>query len=481
MSACRASAWRNRLGALAACALMACARAGSPSRVGSEAAERPNVVVIMTDDQTVESLRVMPSVQRLLAGEGVTFTNSIVSDPLCCPSRATFLTGQYAHNHGVLANRGPRGGYDSFAGQDTTLPVALRRAGYRTIHIGKYLNGYGKTRPHEIPPGWDAWHASIGATSRAGFDYRLNENGRIRAYGADESDFKTDVYARLAERAIRREAHRPGPFFLQVAVVAPHSGEGSPLAEAAPRHRAAFADEPLPALGAFDEADVSDKPEFLRALPPLTAPEADAIAARYRARLASLLAVDDAVARIGGALRETSQGDETVVVFTSDNGFLQGEHRIEAGKRLPYEASVRVPLVVRGPGVATGGVSDSVVANVDLAPTIIELAGARRLRAMDGRSLVPLLRDPTRTWGRVVLLEARNAPKAVSYAGVRTDRYKYVEYETGERELYDLAVDPDELENRAGDPAVATVERELADTLEQLRACVGRACRRLDV
>jgi len=436
---------------------------------------RPNVVVIMTDDQTVESMRVMPNVRDLLAEHGVTFTNSFASYPLCCPSRATLLTGQYAHNHGVLGNEPPNGGYGAFEDERTTLPVALQDAGYTTIHIGKYLNRYGLANPRRVPPAWDDWRGLVGDSVYEYLGFTLNNNGALR-YQPPERGYQTDVLTRLATDTIRRESD-DGPFFLNLAYVAPHRALDRRLARPAARHQGTFATEPLPMPASFNEADASDKPPRLAAQPPFTPAEVDLITRRYRSRLESLLAVDEGVAAVVRALRKTGELDNTLIVFTSDNGFLQGEHRVASGKVFPYEPSIRVPLVVRGLGVASGAASDALVANVDLAPTILAFAGAESLRRMDGRSLEELLDRPNRDQrDRPVLLEAFDA-RSGAYQGVRTRRYVYVEYTDGGRELYDLRADPDQLENRAGDPTMATVEARMARTLARLRDCAGGECR----
>jgi len=461
-------------GALLASFVATTALAGCIS--GSIPDLRPNVVVIMTDDQTVESMRVMPHVRDLITEHGVTFTNSFVSYPLCCPSRATLLTGQYAHNHGVLGNEPPNGGYGAFADERTTLPAALQDAGYDTIHIGKYLNRYGLAHPRHVPPGWDDWHGLVGDSVYEYLGFTLNNNGTLR-HRRPEDGYQTDLLTDLATDAIRDESD-DGPFFLNLAYVAPHRALDHRLARPARRHQGAFAAEPLPQPPSFDEADVTDKPPPIASHPPLSPADIDIITRRYRSRLESLLAVDEGVAAIVRALRDTDQLDDTVIAFTSDNGFLHGEHRVESGKVFPYEASIRVPLVVRGPGVDAGATSDAIVANVDLAPTILALAHADPLRRMDGRSLVGDLRRPHRARSdRPVLLEAFEGSRSGSYAGVRTEQYVYVEYADGATELYDLAADPDELENRHGDPSLAAVEAELQGTLARLRTCAGDRCR----
>jgi N-acetylglucosamine-6-sulfatase len=459
--------------------------AGSADRDAASAAQpaRPNIVLIETDDQTVESLRVMTSVGQLLGAQGTSFENSIASYALCCPSRATILTGQYAHNHGVLGNRPPEGGYARLD-HSNTLPVWLQRAGYYTAHIGKYLNGYGARDPREIPPGWSEWHGSVDPSTYRFYGYTLNEGGTLQTYGRDAASYQADVYRDKALDVIRRRAPGAQPFFLWLAFLAPHSGapreRGDPAGQAtpvpAPRHRDRFAAEALPSPPSLNEADVSDKPELIRRRPLLSPQRLAAIQENYQQRLESLLAVDEAVGRIVAELERLGELDRTVILFTADNGFFHGEHRVPAGKVLLYEPSIRVPLIVRGLGFPAGRRLSEPVANIDVAPTIVELARAQPGRRLDGRSLVPLLRDPGVAWGRDLLVE--RGPGAESFAAIRTPRFVYAEHATGELELYDLARDPHQLESRHADAGYARMRTELAARLAGLRACAGDACRR---
>jgi N-acetylglucosamine-6-sulfatase len=471
--------------ALALAALAAAvAGCGASSAPGQEPDERPNVVVLMTDDQTLESIRVMPGVRRVLADRGTTFARNFVSFPLCCPSRATFLTGQYAHNHGVLGNRPPTGGYGRLDRKEA-LPVWLARAGYRTMHVGKFLNRYGQDLgPYHVPPGWDDWHGSVDPFTYEYYGTMLNENGSLHSY---PSDYSTDLYARRAEELIGRAAGGDRPFFLSVGFLAPHSGGPPELDDPAglatpvpaPRHHDRFIAEPLPpsVRASFNETDMSDKPAFLRALPPISEEKAEAIEENYRQELESLLAVDEAVVSIVSALRAYGELDNTLLIFTSDNGFFHGEHRMPSEKMLVYEPSIRVPLIMRGPGVPVGAVRRQLVTNADLAPTILDIADASPTKPQDGRSLLPLLADPGLEWGRDLLIEGPEGFNVVSYAALRTYRYVYVEYATGERELYDLQRDPDELDSVHDDPAYAPVRSALAQRLSALRVCAGEGCR----
>lgn len=445
-------------------------------------ASRPNILVIMTDDQTVESLRVMTSVNRMLGAQGTTFVNNFVSYPLCCPSRATFLSGEYSHNNGVVGNSYVNG--ISRFDQTNTLATWLKGAGYTTALIGKYLNGYGTRTAKGIPSGWSEWYAGV---RLAYFNHTMQRNGKIVRYGTRARDYQTDVYTRTALDFIRRRAGGKKPWFLWVSYWAPHYGapreDGDPpglkTPAVAPRDRGVFAREPVPTPPSFDEADVSDKPAEIRAKPRFSASEVNAIKADYRQQLESLLAVDDGVRQLVGVLKKRGILKKTLIVFTSDNGYLNGEHRIAAGKELPYEPSIRVPLVVRGPGVPRGRRLEQPVANIDLAATIVDAANARTRRTLDGKSLLPLLADPGLEWGRDILLERGPGAGylgARQYTGIHTPRYVYVEYRNGERELYDLARDPDQLRSVHNDPAYSAVEAELARRLAALRDCSGAAC-----
>jgi N-acetylglucosamine-6-sulfatase len=443
------------------------------------AEDRPNVLIILTDDQTLESMRVMEKTLRLLGEEGTTFANAFASYPLCCPSRATLLTGQYAHNHKVMGNRWPEGGYRRL-NHKNTLPVWLRDAGYQTGYVGKYLNGY---RGPEVPPGWSRWFVLSDPHTYLMYGYKVIADGKKISYGQAPADYQTDVLAARAEailRAFAQDRVRLGrPFFLSVAPVAPHTeksdeaGQGTPP-RPAPRHEGTFADEPLPEKASFDEKDVADKPGHIQGLPRLS-PEKQAAALRsYQARLESLLAIDDLVERLFLALEETGELDRTVIVFLSDNGFFLGEHRLD-GKLLPYEEAIRVPLIIRGGGFPQGSTALQPAANIDLAPTVVALTGARARRKMDGVPLLPLALDAEQGQDRPLLLEGanRNSPH---YEAIRTPRWLWAEYRNGSRELYDLDDDPLQLRSRHGDPDLAAVRAELARRLAGLRKCTGTTC-----
>jgi len=439
----------------------------------------PNIVVVMTDDQAVDTMHAMPRTRRILGRRGTTFEAAVASFPLCCPSRASFLTGLYAHNHGVLDNSAPAGGLGKLSQRDT-LPVWLDRAGYRTAFIGKYLNGYGKEDlggQKFVPPGWDSWFGLTADTKKAAFRFEVNRNGEINSLDGGAGTYKTDVLSKIGARTIASQAERRAPLFLWLATSAPHTDsklEGSDRnPEPAPRHRGQFEDERAPRSRARDERDVSDKPDFVRALPRLSDTSKKRIDLTYRSQLESLVAIDELVANLVDELRRSGELDDTLFVFTSDNGYLRGQHRIESGKAKMYEESILVPLLVMGPGFDSGEKVKYPVANVDLAPTIMEAAGIEPPRRLDG---VPLTR-PARSGGagRDVLIEVFSR-KADQFTGVRTRRWSYAERSGDTGELYDLRRDPQQLDNLFGSERLAGVRKRLGERLEALRDCSGAEC-----
>jgi N-acetylglucosamine-6-sulfatase len=418
---------------LCALALLAALGLASPTSAA------PNVVLIVTDDQRWDTISAMPTVQSQLVGEGITFTNAFAVNPLCCPSRASILTGLYSHSTGVWTNAG-FGRFDD----RSTIAVHLRRAGYRTAFVGKYLNNYNSTY---VPPGWDRWVALVPSNAVNYFSYGLNVDGTIVARGDAPGDYSTDVLAAEAESFIR-SASVNRPLFLLVAPYAPH-GPATP----APRHAGSFPGMDPWRPVSHNEPDVSDKPSWLRAVEPLADPS---VVDDFRRRqYQSLLSVDDAVGRILDALADTGRLEDTLVVFTSDNGFLWGEHRL-FGKVVPYEESIRVPLIVRHDrALGAPRIEQRQALNVDLAPTIAAYAG-RSLRA-EGRNLRPVIERRPVSWRTSFLVEGRNYPAfpSPSYCAIRGSRYMYAAYATREEELYDLQLDRRQLTNRVGDPALS--------------------------
>ena len=473
---------------------------GEASKKPKKKQKRPNIVLVMTDDHAAEQQRFMPKTNALLDQGGVNFANSFATYPLCCPSRSTWLTGQYPHNHGVRTNQFPTGGYSKLD-KSNTLPVWLQRSGYRTAHIGKFLNGYGTTSPDtEVPPGWSEWYGSLddpdaytGGTYTM-YGYTLNENGSVVHYGStpdveDPATYQTDVYSAKAADFIGRNAPSTKPFFLSVAPLASHSEGGAFTTpdnnpRAAVRHEGTLASATPPTKPSFNEADVSEKPQSIQNLTVMNGAQQQATRDRYRARAESLLAVDDMMGNIADTLKAKGELKNTVIIYTSDNGFFHGEHRVRQGKVRLYEESIRVPLLMRGPGLPKGKNRTQPVGNIDLAPTIADFANAKPERRIDGRTLVPLAADKLFSPGRPIGLEAFFAgdadddPEAppTNYQAVRTDRYLYAEYGTGEQELYDLFSDPFQLTSRHADPSLAAVKGALDRLLARSANCAGTGC-----
>jgi N-acetylglucosamine-6-sulfatase len=452
-------------GAFAVSAVAAGAQAASVRPSHLAARPRLNVVLILSDDERVDGTSVMRNVRHLLAAHGVTFSNYHVTTSECGPSRASILQGQYSHHTGVLDNFGPH----SFPKFDQTsdLAVWLHSSGYRTALVGKYLNDYTIYGHDEIPPGWDDWQAMDSIPMEKYYDYTLNENGERVQYGAAPADYSTTVLTDKATSFIKQQSSSK-PFFLYFAPTAPHlpaipaPQDQGKLENIAPLH-----------TPSIDEANIGDKPwrawhkDLLKAA-------ADLYQNHVRVRqLESLLALDRSVKTIVSTLRQRKLLDNTVIIYTSDNGFLWGEHRL-GGKLWPYEESTHVPLVVRTPWSAGNGtVNAKPVLNIDLASTISALAGVTPGKAQDGRSFVPFLHGRTVRWRKAFVVEylGRNQLKVGGpppYVAVHTARYLYVEYARGWRELYDLRSDPWELRNVAADPKYGSVKRSLHVLLRRL-------------
>jgi N-acetylglucosamine-6-sulfatase len=461
---------------------------GGPSTAEAKKKKKPspNVVVFLTDDMDVSEMRIMDEVNAEIGENGVTFANSFVNWAVCCPSRATLLTGQYAQNHGVRGNSANEGGGFGNFNNNNTLALWLQDAGYHTAHVGKFLNGYGGAGSGAafVPPGWSEWYAGTDGTTQSVFNYTMNENGNLIQYGDAVAEFKQDVLTDRAVDVIDRRAPFKKPFFIQLAYTASHSGGPNPnpnppetecqgSAKPAPRHATAFQSEPLPQPPNFNEADVSDKPQGIRDNPPLSAGDIANITKNYRCRLGSLLSVDEGVGEVMDALRSSGELNNTLVIFTSDNGFFHGEHRVEQGKTRLYEPSIRVPYLMRGPGVPKSGktVRDLII-NADTATTIVDAANANARLPLDGRSLFRAAKRPGKVSGRTMMLDTN------SYKAVRTQRYIYAEHDTGELEMYDLEADPFELQSVHAEPAYNKARSRLAQLLDEFKRCSGRECAR---
>lgn len=428
--------------------------------LAAAAQERPpDVVLIVTDDQRADTLWSMPIVTAELVARGVAFPDAFVVNPICCPSRASILTGNYSHSTMVYRQSPPFGRYEWF--DDTsTLATWLDDAGYETGLFGKYLDGYQHAAlTGVIPPGWDRWVAFVHS---AYADYKLTVDGDVRSFGSAAEEYSTDV---LASEAVRFVEEAEGPMFLVFSPAAPHAP-----AVPAPGDEAAFEDLQPARPPSFDEADVADKPAWVRALPRL-GPLAGETDAFRRDQYRSLLAVDRAVGAILDALERTGRLENTLIVFTSDNGIHLGEHRW-IRKESPYEESIRVPLVLRWDAAGwtpSAELVDVLALNIDLAPTIAEAAGAEHPPA-DGRSLLAVLRgEEPRALREDFLIEHLEGGNPIpTYCAVRSTSWKYVRYATGEEELYDLRADPFELENVVLQPSVGSVIAGLRERLREL-------------
>lgn len=474
----------------------------------AQAAPAPNIVLILVDDLDVALFDRMNRLNELLAKPGVRFEQHVVSISLCCPSRSATLRGQFAVNSGMYRNAMPGGGFQYFYEkglEQSTLATWLQAAGYRTALFGKYLNEYPTGAPSAtyIPPGWHEWYSPVDGTPYRSFNYTMNQNGTPVAYGHGSQDHITDVISRLSSDFIARStAQAPDqPFFMYVAPYAPHAPATPPA-----RYASDSPELIVPRTPSFNEADVADKPGWVRAQPVLSSKRIASIDALYRDRYRSMLGVEDLVDNLLAALKAQGRLDNTYVFFASDNGYHQGQHRLDSGKNTGFEEDLRVPLVVRGPGLGGGRKVTQLTANVDYAWTIAELAGVQPASFVDGRSLVPLLRTGSAApWRGALLLEhhptmasARSRAggplnttvepadafdtlatddRMGAFRGIRTaDGFTYVEYDSGDRELYDLAADPYQLDNLYG-RANASTRDKLSRWTRQLSTGAGSSMR----
>ena len=445
---------------------------GASAQAQDTPPERPNVVFILADDLDkrllTSHLSDYPNIQAL-AANGVTFENAFVTNALCCPSRSTIFTGLYSHNHHVMDNNPPTGGAPAFRPLESeALPVWLDNAGYTTGFVGKYLNNYDGTY---IPPGWDEWKGRVVGQPYLGKD-------QVEGFGMDGKNAEGKTHTQVfADEAVSFVTQRAGatPYFLFVSPYAPHDPGIH-----ADRYDALFSDAPLPRPPSFNERDVSDKPAWIRDEPRLRTKQISEARRLYRNRLRSMKDVDRMVGRIVGALRETGELSSTYVVFFSDNGYHAGQHRLLLPpKRLSYEEDIKVPFIVRGPGVPTGATRSGMVLNNDLAPTFAEWARTNPLLPVDGRSLEPMLSpSPPSSWRTAFLAEA--APHEQigrpAYRAVRTKYYLHVRYANGEKELYNLNRDPYQLDSYYLEAGDALKER-LRGRLSSLARCTGEECR----
>jgi N-acetylglucosamine-6-sulfatase len=439
------------------------ATATTPFNVNNSS--RPNIVFIMTDDQRFDTMQYMPLTNALLGPNSIKFSNAFDSTPLCCPSRASILTGKFAHNTGIYFTSAPNGGAVSFD-DSSTIALWLEDSGYKTGIYGKYLNGYNVISPY-IPPGWTEWHVFVKDSSpEPYYNYELNENGVINSFGSNPQDYSTDV---LASKAVQFINNTPAnqPFFLYVVPFAPHY----PYTPA-PSDIGTFSDFPNWRPPSYNEADVSDKPTWVQQLPLLTPPDSAQGDANHRMQLESLQAVDRMVQGIYNALQATGRLNNTYIVFTSDNGLSWGEHRHLDDKICVYEECAKVPLWIQGPGISARA-DASLVENIDYAPTFAQLAGVVMPNSVNGLSMAALLTNPQAPWRNEILLEGWGHHGGLTYLhgfqAVRTSRYVYGEYYNGDREFYDLVTDPYQMNNAINNPNYASIILQLESVLATLR------------
>ena len=475
----------------------------APMRAESAPAPPPNIVVILADD--LDALitpmwDAMPKTAARVRDQGLSFSNAFVASPNCCPSRAALLTGEYPHNNGVFTNVGAvHAGWSAFqaSGAETrTVARVLHDAGYRTLLAGKYMNGYDLSTV--VPPGWDEWYAAADYATYVGYNYKLSENGALVQYGIDPSDYITDVLAAKTVGFLDgTEANDEQPFFAFVTPTAPHS----PLSPPVRYLNNPWKSAPAPRPGSYAEPDKSDKPLWLQWSAGWRAPRLASIDADYQKRMGSLLALDDLVASVLDSLEANGELDHTYVVFTSDNGYNFGAHGL-VDKLVPYEESIKVPLIVAGPGIAPGS-TDALTVNVDLAPTLLSLAGVPIPSTVDGSSLLPVLTGQSDSVRDSFLMEYATSTSGVTpearwlggilfdspaWRAVRSRTHLFVEWDLdGELgnakqfELYDLQADPYQLNNliTTQDGIIANfgVVVSMVQRLAALGSCTGASCR----
>jgi N-acetylglucosamine-6-sulfatase len=474
--------------------------------------DSPNVIIILTDDVDMKLMPFVPQTNELIGGHGATLTNYFITTPICCPSRTSMLRGQYAHNTDILENAPGFVRFFKLNEENDTLPVWLNDAGYQTSLIGKYLNAYPTNAGRNyIPPGWTDWHSFLYQKGDNDFyySYIMNENGELATYGDAPEEYSTDVVRKKSISFINKNAQADTPFFLLISVYAAH-GPSTP----APRHEGLFSTLEYPQDPSFNEPDVSDKPSVIQALASsgdeFDTGDANAL---FRKRAESMQAVDELVVEVLQTLEQNGQLENTYVIFTSDNGFHMGEHRVPSGKGMPYEEDIHVPFFIRGPGIQPNTQISQMIANIDLAPTIAALTSIKTADFVDGRSFASLLisgEGGPPEWRKGLLIEIGYGgdpfslePQITSlpaseiefpdsnydnylaqteggaYRGIRTENFVYAEYENGELEFYDLTIDPYQLQNTAStlDPAF---QAQLHEQLELLKTCSAQTCKELE-
>lgn len=442
--------------------------------------DRPNIVFVLTDDLAMNLVPYMPQVQAL-ARTGTTFADYTVTDSLCCPSRSSIFTGKFPHDTGVFTN-GDDGGFGVFHQRDegSTFATDLQQAGYRTAMMGKYLNGY-LPKDEFVPPGWTEW--DVAGNGYGEYDYNLLENGRIKHYAKTPSDYLTDVVSGKAQQFVTASAQAKKPFLIEVATFAPHAPYTPAEVD-----KSKFPGLTAPRTAAFDTLPTA-APAWLTGRAALTDQEKKAIDTDFRKRVQAVQAVDRMVGALRATLTTAGVAGNTLVVFSSDNGYHMGEHRLNPGKQTAFDTDVHVPLIVAGPGVPAGATVPQPAENIDLRPTFADLAGAPIPGDVNGRSLRPLLTGkPPGDWRTAALIEhhgpdgdpsdpdypAKNSGNPPTYSAIRTVDHTYVEYADGTKEYYDRTTDPDQLHNTAAQ-LTAGQAAQLHRTLTTLTGC-HRSC-----
>jgi N-acetylglucosamine-6-sulfatase len=434
----------------------------------------PNIVLVLSDDMRYDEMPYMPQLNSLIGAEAVKFLSYFVTTPLCCPSRASMLTGLYSHNTGVYQNYGSTNAGAPAFNDTSTMATWLKGAGYATGLYGKYLNGYYNLQSGSyVPPGWTDWHAFVSSPGPTGnpsdgtfyYGYTINDNGVLTVHGSQPADYGTDVVFNDAINFIQKTPSGT-PLFLYMAPYAPHD----PFT-AGPADVGANACAPAPRPPSFNEADVSDKPAWVQALSVMSSTAIATNDSNFRASLDTLTSLDRDVQNLINALVASGRWPNTMFIFASDNGLFWGEHRLSNAKDAAYEEAVKVPLWIRAPGQAAR-TDNSLVANIDLAPTIAAWAGITPPTNVNGVSLIPLLQGNASGWRTEILLEelgSMTGSKESPFNAVRTSQYKYVEYPSGEREFYDLLDDPYEMTNQIGNPAFSSIISSLQSKLAYLK------------
>ena len=409
--------------------------------------DRPNFLIILTDDQRYDTMQYMPKTQELIFDQGVTFSNGYVSSPLCGPSRANILTGMHVHNHGIKDNNEKL--------KHETFVEDLHESGYYTGVVGKYLNSW----KGEMRPEYNYW-ASVFRDDARYFDTDFNINGEWHwQYPGYITDVTRDLVLDFVDQASRQFR----PFFLLIGLDAPHAP-----ADPAPEDTDKFPDLPPHRPPNFDEEDISDKPNSINWKDPLTDQEIADIEEFRRKQILTLLSVDRAIDAIIQRLKEKDELDNTVIIFLSDNGKHWGEHRLNS-KGSQYQESILVPFALRYPPlVPEPYTEDRLVASVDIPPTLYEFAKLPIPEHFAGESIVPMLEGKTWTRDKIYI---ECFPSRGHWELIHTGRYKYVETEGEDNiaELYDLKEDPYELENQINNPNYAEIIAELKVALEENR------------